>query len=114
MSQPPYRETTPEGIDLIRWPHNNPLPEAEVVAFFTSRGVTPVRWSNEPCEVYPLHIHASQKTLFCIEGEIIFSFPDLNKKFTLHPGDRLIVPSGLRHSALVGPDGVSCIEGRKG
>lgn len=84
MTHPSYRETTPEGIDLIRWPHKHPLPEAEVIAFFTSRDVTPMRWSNAPYESYPDHIHETQKTLFCIEGEITFSFPDLDIKFTLH------------------------------
>ncbi len=113
MSHPSYQETTPEGIDLIRWPHKHPLPENEVIAFFTSRGVTPLRWSNAPSETHPEHTHPTQKTLFCIEGEITFSFPDLNRKFTLHFGDRFIVPAGLLHSARVGPEGVVCIEGRR-
>lgn len=113
MSHPSYRETSPEGIDLIRWPHDDHfLPEAEVIAFFTSRGIEPSRWTNDPETLHPAHVHDYRKILFCIEGEVTFSFPGLDSEYTLRPGDRLIIPTGLRHSALVRSQGVTCIEGK--
>ncbi|MFQ5543658.1 MAG: cupin domain-containing protein [Nitrospiria bacterium] len=67
---------------------------------------------NNPGTVHAPHVHDYNKTLFCIEGEISFSFPDLGISYTLYPGDRLIVPAGLRHSALVSSRGVTCVEGK--
>jgi len=113
MSEPSYHETHPEGIDLIRWPHrSHSLPEEEVIAFFTSRDITPSRWTSNPNAVYAPHAHDYKKILFCMAGEITFSFPDLDAEYTLYPGDRLIVPIGLRHGALVSSGGVTCIEGQ--
>lgn len=109
VSEPIYHETTPAGVQVIRWPHAHPLPEAEVAAFFTARGVRPTRWANEPGAVYEPHAHAYRKTLFCLGGGITFALPD--GSVTLRAGDRLIIPSGVRHSATVGPAGVICLEG---
>ncbi len=106
-------ETGPEGVDLIRWPHrNHTLPEAEVTVFFTSRDITPSRWVNTSNTVHAPHVHTYKKILFCISGEITFSFPDFDQEYTLNPGDRLIIPAGLRHSAVAGLKGVTCIEGQ--
>ncbi len=113
MSHPSYHEKSSDGIDLIRWPHLNvALPEAEVISFFTSRGIQPLRWMNAPESAHSAHVHDYRKILFCIEGGITFSFPDSDTEYTLCPGDRLIIPRGLKHSAFVGPKGVTCVEGK--
>lgn len=110
MSHPSYHESLPAGIELLRWPHLHPLPEKEIVAFFESRGLASSRWSNGSGAVYADHLHSYQKTLFCVKGSITFSFPDLNREVRLSPGDRLILPPATRHGAVVGPEGVTCIE----
>lgn len=68
------------------------------------------RWSNGPGDVYAVHSHAYQKTLFCVNGSITFSLPDLKQEVALRPGDRLILPPTTRHGAVVGAEGVTCIE----
>lgn len=103
-------ESFPAGIQVLRWPHTYPLPEAEVLRFFQARGLDPTRWSNGPGDVYGIHGHAYRKTLFCLEGSITFSLPDYSRDLELRPGDRLILPTGIRHGAIVGPEGVTCIE----
>ncbi|MGB3941315.1 MAG: cupin domain-containing protein [Candidatus Manganitrophaceae bacterium] len=110
MSHPSYHELFPGGVDLIHWPHKHPLPEAEVIAFFESRHLSPSRWLNGPGEIYSVHTHSYRKTLFCIQGSIVFTLPDLDRTIELRPGDRLIIPAGVPHGATVGPDGVVCIE----
>ena len=106
----PDQESFPVGIQILRWPHAYPLPESEVLSFFHARGLDPTRWSNAPGDVYGIHSHAYRKTLFCLEGSITFSLPDYSRDLELRPGDRLILPAGLRHGATVGPEGVTCIE----
>ncbi|MFQ5598512.1 MAG: cupin domain-containing protein [Nitrospiria bacterium] len=110
MSEPSYHEILPGGIDIIRWPHKHPLPESEVVAFFGSRSLTPTRWSNEPGAVYAVHTHDYRKTVFCIQGGVTFTLPELKEQVVLGPGDRLVIPPGIPHGAIVGPEGVRCIE----
>jgi mannose-6-phosphate isomerase-like protein (cupin superfamily) len=105
-----YHETHPDGVELLRWPHRHALPEEEVLAFFSARGRQPTRWSNRPGDAYAVHTHAYRKTLFCLTGSIRFSLPDSGRDVELRPGDRLILPPGTRHGAVVGPDGVTCIE----
>jgi quercetin dioxygenase-like cupin family protein len=100
----------PERVELVRWPHRRPLPEEEIVRFFRARKLRFSRWSNGPDETYSLHTHPYRKTLYCLCGSITFTLPDAGQSVALRPGDRLILPSGLRHGALVGPEGVTCIE----
>ena len=100
----------PEGVELVRWPHARSLPEEEVVRFFQARKLRFSRWSNGPDEIFSLHTHPYRKILYCLRGSISFTLPDAGESVALRAGDRLILPSGLRHGAVVGPDGVTCIE----
>lgn len=73
-----------------------------------SMGGPPREWSNAAGDRYGKHSHGYYKVLFCLEGSIEFSAGDLS--FELTPGDRLDLPEGTPHSAVVGPDGVVCVE----
>ncbi len=98
-------------FQVLRWPHpSRRLPEDEVIRFFEARELRPTRWSNGPGETYPVHSHPYRKILFCVSGSIAFELPDLNQEVELRHGDRLILAAGVRHSAIVGPEGVACIE----
>ncbi len=110
MPHPSHHESLPEGIEVLGWPHRHPLPEKEIAAFFDSRSLASTRWSNGPGDVYAVHSHSYQKTLFCVKGSITFSLPDLKQNIALGAGDRLILPPATRHGAVVGAEGVTCIE----
>jgi hypothetical protein len=45
-----------------------------------------------------------------VEGSIRFGLPDEDRGMDLEEGDRLELPAGTRHDALVGPRGVTCLE----
>lgn len=68
-------------------------------------------WSNGPGDRYSEHEHAYTKLLYCSEGSIDFTTGD-GETISLRPGDRMVLPAGTRHSAVVGPHGVSCVEGK--
>lgn len=108
--EPTYHETLPGNVEILRWPHPRALAEDEVVRFFTAKGLRYTRWSNGPGDTYGVHTHDYRKTLFCISGTITFSLPDLSREVFMNPGDRLTLPPGIRHGAVVGRDGVACIE----
>jgi len=48
--------------------------------------------------------------LYCARGSIRFDVPASGESFELQPGDRLDIPPGTSHSALVGPEGATCVE----
>ena len=67
-------------------------------------------WSNGPGDVYAEHVHAYDKILYCVAGSITFTLRD--RDIRLCPGDRMALPAGTLHGAVVGPEGCVCIEGR--
>lgn len=82
-------------------------PEARLRA----EGLTPGSWSNGPLEQYAAHAHGYDKVLVCLSGSIRFGLPDAGRFVDLGPGDRLDLPAPTRHDAVVGPAGVTCLEG---
>jgi quercetin dioxygenase-like cupin family protein len=69
-------------------------------------------WSNGPGDRYEEHTHAYEKILYCVDGSITFTLRDGDVR--LSAGDRLVLPPGTVHGAIVGPHGCTCIEGRGG
>ena len=67
-------------------------------------------WSNGPGDRYAEHTHSYEKVLYCVAGSITFTLRD--REIRLEPGDRMVLPAGTEHGAIVGPNGCSCIEGR--
>jgi len=68
-------------------------------------------WSNGPGDRYEQHAHAYHKLLYCTHGSIDFILGD-GRTLTLKPGDRMLLPAGTRHGALVGEEGCACVEGK--
>jgi quercetin dioxygenase-like cupin family protein len=68
-------------------------------------------WSNGPGDRYAEHQHAYTKLLYCTRGSIDFLLGD-GRVLTLLAGDRMVLPAGTPHAAVVGPDGCTCVEGK--
>jgi quercetin dioxygenase-like cupin family protein len=48
-----------------------------------------------------------------VDGSITFALEHEGKQLQLKPGDRMVLPAGTVHSAVVGPAGCTCIEGHR-
>jgi len=70
-------------------------------------------WSNGPRDRYAAHSHAYEKVLYCVDGSITFTLDAGHEALELKPGDRMVLPAGTVHSAVVGDHGCTCIEGRR-
>jgi quercetin dioxygenase-like cupin family protein len=68
-------------------------------------------WSNGPGDSYAPHSHSYEKVLYCVRGSITFHVEQGDLK--LGAGDRMVLPAGTVHSADVGMEGVTCIEGQR-
>ncbi|HEV8545556.1 MAG TPA: hypothetical protein VGQ64_04645 [Candidatus Limnocylindrales bacterium] len=75
-----------------------------------AEGLEAGRWSNGPGDRYGAHDHDYDKVLVVGSGSITFGLPDRSEAAELAVGDRLELPAGTRHDAVVGPGGVVCLE----
>lgn len=88
--------------------------EAEITQRLAQEGLRHVtRWSNGPHALYAVHDHPYGKVLFVTAGEITFTLAPHGRRVVMKPGDRLDVPAHTPHRAVVGPDGVVCLEAHR-
>ena len=102
-----------EKVEVIRWSDDSTPDEAMLRSILADEDLHPYVWSNGPGDVYGAHDHSYQKVIYVVRGSITFGLPDAGDKITLHSGDRLELPAGVRHNAVVGPDGVVCLEAHR-
>lgn len=65
-------------------------------------GFDPVYITDPPGRVYPLHTHPETKLLVFLGGSMEVKVK--GQKFDCRPGDRLIIPGNVEHSAIAGAD----------
>lgn len=70
-------------------------------------------WSNGPGDRYAAHDHPYEKVLYCVDGSIDFVLEASGETVALGPGDRMVLPARTVHSAVVGREGCTCVEGRR-
>lgn len=87
-----------------------PPSEEEILRMVTEKGLSGYRWSNLPGDVYGAHSHAFDKIIFVIQGSITFGLPSNEIQILLRAGDRLDLTQDMVHDAVVGPQGVVCLE----
>jgi quercetin dioxygenase-like cupin family protein len=90
------------------WEKGTSPSQQEIEAKFRAEGLSPSRWSNGPGDRYGAHSHSFHKVLYCVTGSITFNVE--GEEVSMAAGDRLEIPPGTTHSAVVGPEGVTCME----
>lgn len=103
----------PDNIKVHPWPSDTAPDEAAVRKILDAEGLQPYRWSNGPGDVYGAHSHAYHKVIYVVNGSITFGLPDTGDRILLHAGDRLDLPAGISHNAVVGNKGVVCLEAHR-
>ena len=100
-------------IEIIRWPEEKWPDEALLRSILADEDLHPYVWSNGPGDVYAAHRHSYHKVIYVVRGSITFGLPDSGDKVTLNIGDRLELPAGVTHNAIVGNQGVVCLEAHR-
>lgn len=95
------------------WSQNEAPTEAAIRQLLEAEGLSYYAWGNGPGDVYAAHTHAYHKVIYVVQGAITFGLPAEGKQVQLKPGDRMDLPAGIRHDAVVGPEGVLCLEGHR-
>lgn len=84
--------------------------ETEIRRILAKQGLQPYRWDNGPHDEYGAHTHPFDKVIYVVRGSIMFALPEVGETLAISAGDRLDLPRGIEHSAVVGPQGVVCLE----
>ena len=100
-------------LKVIRWSDEATPDEASLRSILAEENLHPYLWSNGPGDVYGAHSHSYHKVIYVVRGSITFGLPDEGEKLALNSGDRLELPAGVRHDAVVGPKGVACLEAHR-
>lgn len=85
----------------------------ELLDRLTGEGLDPGAWSNGPGDRYGAHDHGYDKVIVVVAGSIRFGLRGGGEVVALEAGDRLELPAGTLHDAVVGPDGVTCLEAHR-
>ena len=102
-----------DAVKLMPWASSGAPTEAGIRSLMQAEGLNPYAWSNAPHDTYAAHSHTYNKVIYCVNGSITFGLPEEKRQLTLHPGDRLELPAGVVHDAVVGSDGVLCLEAHR-
>jgi len=100
------------SVTPLDGPNRPGVPAAETR--LRALGVEPHAWSNGPGDRYAAHEHGFTKLLVCAEGSITFLVGDAGEPVELVAGRGFVLPAGMRHAAVVGTDGCTCLEGHRG
>ena len=95
------------------WADPVPPTQSTLWRLMLDDGLSPYSWSNGPHDTYSAHTHSYNKVIYVVQGSITFGLPQLGLQLTLKAGDRLALPAGTVHDAIVGAQGVICLEAQK-
>ena len=102
-----------DKVEVIRWSDEQLPDEGLLRSILAAEDLNPYVWSNSPGDVYGAHSHSYHKVIYVIRGSITIGLPDSGDKVTLNSGDRLELSAGVAHDAVVGKQGVACLEAHR-
>jgi quercetin dioxygenase-like cupin family protein len=100
-------------VEVIRWSSGTRPDEETLKKILAEEDLDAYRWSNGPGDVYSAHTHSFNKVIYVVSGSITFGLPDSGEQVTLNFGDRLNLAAGVAHNAIVGSEGVVCLEAHR-
>ena len=95
---------------LMPWTGSDPPTKATLMQLCAQQGLSPYQWSNGPNDVYSAHKHSYDKVIYVVSGSITFGLPEEQREILLNAGDRIDLPADTVHNAVVGSEGVTCLE----
>ncbi len=98
------------GVKITPWQGPTAPNNSAIQKLLADEGLTYYAWGNDPLDTYSAHTHPYNKVIYVVQGSITFHLPQTGQSVTLNAGDRLDLPAGTLHSAVVGVEGVECLE----
>lgn len=88
------------------------MTEAEAKTQLETEGYRNISaWLDSPAFAYPEHTHHFMIVHIILTGEMFMTMNGLERR--LHPNDRIDIPAGTAHAAIMGPNGCMYVSGEK-
>jgi quercetin dioxygenase-like cupin family protein len=97
-------------LKVTPWLGTGAVSEVTAKELLEEQSLKVYRWSKPSGDIHTGHTHSYHKVLYVIKGSIRFDLPTHHETINLQAGDRLDLPAGFRHNAVVGTEGVICLE----
>ena len=98
------------AVRVTRWSGGQHPTMSVITRHMQKEGLRPYQWDNSPNYRYAVRSHGYTKVVYVIEGTLEVTLPDSNQMVRLRAGDRIEIPAGVRHGAIVGSGGAKCCE----
>src|ERR1700742_1820885 len=95
---------------VTRWTGGQHPTLSVITRQMQKEGLRPYQWDNAANYRYAVRSHGYNKVVYVVEGQLELTLPDANQRLRLKAGDRVEIPAGVRHGAIVGSSGVKCVE----
>jgi quercetin dioxygenase-like cupin family protein len=102
-----------KNVKKNKWSADIQPDKAVLLKIMADERLNPYTWSNGPGDVYSAHNHSYHKVIYVVSGSITFGLPEKGDSVYLQTGDRLDLPAGVVQDAVVGPQGVVCLEAHR-
>jgi quercetin dioxygenase-like cupin family protein len=99
-----------EAVRVVRWSGGQHPTLSNITRQMQGEGLRPYTWENRPNYRYAVRSHGYAKIMHVVDGIMEVSLPDSNQRVKLRAGDRIEIPAGIRHGAIIGSSGAKCIE----
>jgi quercetin dioxygenase-like cupin family protein len=98
-------------LEVLRWSESVKPREDTLRRRLEEEGFEVFRWRDDARAQYQPHAHDHDESLWVVQGEITFGVAA--DRYTLTPGDRLMLPKGTVHTALAGARGCLYLIGQR-
>jgi quercetin dioxygenase-like cupin family protein len=98
-------------LQVQRWTEAAKPREGTLTRRLQDEGFEVFRWRDDAGADYQPHAHDHDESLWVIHGEITFVVA--TERYTLGPGDRLMLPKGTVHTAFTGTEGCLYLIGQR-
>ncbi len=98
------------AVRVTRWSGGQHPTLSSITRQMQKEGMRPYFWENTPNYRYAIRSHGYCKVMYVVEGTMEITLPDSNHRVRLRAGDRIEIPAGIRHGAIIGSGGAKCVE----
>ena len=99
-----------QTVIVDRWSSSQHPSMQNVTKHMKAEGLRPYMWEGLPNYRHAIRSHGYTKILYILDGAVEVILPDTNQRLRLKVGDRVEIPSGVRHGINVGSSGTKCCE----
>ncbi len=97
-------------VRIIRWSGGQHPTLSLITRQMQKETLRPYVWENTPNYRYAVRCHGYKKIMYVVQGVLEVTLPDSNERVKLRAGDRIEIPAGVRHGAIIGSTGAKCVE----